>query len=817
MGPRALRNFLAPLVFPFLLGIPSPLSAQGEIPIRAVGPGYLVVRAQVCRQGVKMDRHLLLDLLSPVPLVYFPSEALFLGIREPRGAKVDLEVGDVTLQGVPVFLAKLRLLQEVTRDYATELGEVPVAGILGYGALKKFKLELDPIDETLRLLPQAFQGDLPPKQPDRWILPLVLDQGPPRLRGLLEGKVEGFLYLATGWPHSFLFSGALSRAGLEGKPVKDLKVGEAQLAGIVPFRPMEVESLFYRVPGPLLGGLGWDFLRSFRLVLDGVNKVAVFDRVRHDPFPEEEQAFVLAKARGVEGLREFLAAHSKGPFAVEAAKSVFSFLREEGASGKELEEAGRKWAELTLPPKRAAVYYAVARALLKIRPLPPGTEKILEDGIEASRLAEDKDVAYRIQHLAGRFYLARREYRKARRHLLNAVFGLIHEGPVNLDLGLCWEGLNKPNRAMGAFVRALLDAEKSGPEALGELARLWDRFFGKGSRKGFTQKLVERLEGRTPAFHPPGNAARAKFDPPHRPLVELFSGSDCDPCAGADLAFEGAVSYFGAGAVFLSYHLHVPSPDPLTIPPGIIRARRLRVRGTPTLFVDGRLVLSGGGGTRKAPSLFEKIRAAVEEARARAPKWVLSGEGKVDPKAGLVRGSVRVQGPPCAVQVWLAARRAVYPGMNGIVIHRFVARARLLPPEGVLPDGKGNVSFKADLQEAWQGIRDSLDDLEARLQEKDFHFRWKPDRPDPAELVLVAVVRPPGTSTPAESLLIVPEGAGAAPPASSPSPASRPAPKGKKGGGRMRMIPPKGKLIRKVIRKGVFLPLPSGKKGGMGH
>ncbi len=758
-----------------------------------------------------MDRHLLLDFLSPVPLVYFPSEALFLGIRKPRGAKVDLEVGDATLKGVPVLLAKLRLLQEVTRDYATELGEVPVAGILGYGALKKFKLELDPIDETLRLFPAAFQGDLPPKQPGRWILPLVTDQGPPRLQGILEGKVEGFLYLATGWPHSFLFSGALSRAGLEGKPVHDLKVQDAQLAGIAPFRPMEVENLFYRVPGPLLGGLGWDFLRSFRLVLDGVNKIAVFDRVRHDPFPQEEQDFVLAQAEGAEGLRAFLATHREGPYAVEAAKTLFSLLEREGASGKELEEAGRRWARLAPPPKRAAVFYTVARALLKARPLPPGTEGILQEGIEASRLAEDKEVAYRIQHLAGRFYLARKEYRKARRHLLNAVFGLIHEGPVNLDLGLCWEGLNKPNRAMGAFVRALLDPEKSGPEALGELGRLWDRFFGKGSRKGFTEKLVERLEGRTPTFHPPGNAGKSKYNPPHRPLVELFSGSDCKPCAGADLAFEGAVSFFGAGAVFLCYHLHVPSPDPLTIPAGFARARRLGVRSTPTLFVDGKLVLDGGGGARKAPSLFQKIRAAVEEARSRPPKWVLAGKARLDLKAGRVQGVVHVQGPPCAVQVWLAARRTVYPGANGVVIHGFTARARLLPPEGVLPDGKGNVSFQADLKEAWREIRDSLDDLEAQLQEKDFHFRWKPDRPDPAELVLVVQAFPPGTSTPAESLLLLPEGAGAA------RAASRPAGAGKKSGGTVKMIPLKGKLIRKVIQGGTIRLLPPGKKGGKGH
>ncbi len=761
-----------------------------------------------------MDRHLLLDLLCPVPLVYFPGEALFLGIRRKKGEKVDLEMGDARLKGVPVLLAKLGLLQELTRDYATELGEIPVTGILGYPALAGYKIELDPIDEILRLFPPALQGDPPAGGPERWVLPLVLDQGPPRLEATLAGKVKGFLYLATGSPHSFLFSGALSRAGLEGKAVKDLVAGKAQLAGIVPFRSMEVEDLFYRLPGPLLGGLGWDFLRSFRVVLDGVNRRVLFERVRHEPFPEEEQAFVLAKAGGAGSLRAFLKAHPRSPFAAEAAKDLFLLLKEEAAPAKDLARAGMSWAGLLPPPKRAGVYLQVARALMEFPPYPEEAEGILLEGIRASRLAEEKEAAYRLQHLAGRFYLERKAFRKARRHLLNAVFGLIHEGPVNLDMGRCWEGLGKPGRAMGAYLRALLDPKKSGPEALGRLEGLWDRDFGKGRRLGFTEKLIERLEGRVPAFQAPGKPRAVPFHPPHRPLVELFSGADCDPCAGADLAFEGAAAFFGAGAVFLCHHLHVPSPDPLTIPAGYARARRLGVRGTPTLFVDGELVLDGGGGANKAGSLFQKVREALEKARAGKPRWILSGSGRVLPGGKAVQGKVRVQGPPCRVQVWLAAARLVYPGTNGIVIHRYVSRARLLPRGGVSPGPGGWVSFRADLASKWKEIRDSLQDVEDQLQEKDFHFRWKPDRPDPAELVFVAVVHPPGTSTPGESLLLLPQGLprkekkGASQEGGTGSrPASRP--------GKVRLFRG-GKMIRVLPGGGILKKIP-GKKGGSGH
>lgn len=743
--PRALRwwFFLAVL-----------LAARGaafgkEVPLAAVGPGYLVVRAKVCREGVQMDRHLLLDLMCPVPLIYFQQEALFLGIRAD-GASVDLELGEGTLRAVPVRLARPRLLMTITRDHASELKEVPVAGILGWDAFRGFRLRIDPVAMRLDLLAEAQGGDEPEQVPGRWVVPMETDKGPPRLRGVLEGAVEGLLYLATGDPGSFLMQGALAAAGKTGQAVGRLRVGEAELAGIAPFRPDPVDRLRYRVPGPVLGGLGWDFCRNFRVELDGVNGWAVLDRLRHDPFPEAEQAFLLAEGAGIEGLEKFLAAHPEGPLAARAAAAAFRLRIAAYAPAEKVVEAAERWVRLVMEPERPKACLEGAEALLGLHPVPAEAWALIQRGLEASAAFAERETPARLQHLAGRYWLGRGEFRTARKHLLNAVFMLLHEGPVNLDMGRAWKGLGRHKRAMGAFVRALLDVEHSGPEALGELEALADETTG---RSGLVRELLGRLEGRVEEFQAPGRAPECAGR--RRPLVELFCGTECRPSVGPMLAFGALEAYFQDGATLLTHHLHSPGPDPLVCLAGQQRGGQLGVGETPRLFVDGLAVLDRGGRAREARALFERIEAAVERARAGEPRFRLSGNATLD-SAGRIEGRVAVAGGPCRVFVWLAERAAVYPGGNELCVHRYVSRGLLTSSAGALPGEDGTVGFQGDVGTIWDGLEANLSDLELRLAEQEFAFRWKPGRPDPAELVLVVFVTEEGSPRPLESLLVVP-------------------------------------------------------------
>ena len=94
----------------------------------------------------------------------------------------------------------------------------------------------------------------------------------------------------------------------------------------------------------------------------------------------------------------------------------------------------------------------------------------------------------------------------------------------------------------------------------------------------------------------------------------------------ADIAFDAAVkTYKPADVVFLEYHLHIPGPDPLTNADteGRVKLYAANVRGTPTVFVNGKVVsgkiINGipqglGGGKANGEDRYGQLRQIVDEA-----------------------------------------------------------------------------------------------------------------------------------------------------------------------------------------------------------
>src|SRR5262249_22902479 len=73
-------------------------------------------------------------------------------------------------------------------------------------------------------------------------------------------------------------------------------------------------------------------------------------------------------------------------------------------------------------------------------------------------------------------------------------------------------------------------------------------------------------------------------------LVELFTGTQCRPCVGADIAFDGlGKAYKTSDVVLLQYHVHVPGPDPLTNLDTEARQEYYNEDSTPSLYINGKL------------------------------------------------------------------------------------------------------------------------------------------------------------------------------------------------------------------------------------
>ncbi len=133
-----------------------------------------------------------------------------------------------------------------------------------------------------------------------------------------------------------------------------------------------------------------------------------------------------------------------------------------------------------------------------------------------------------------------------------------------------------------------------------------------GSDSTFTTHMDGRYKQNFPS-HPP--ATRAAIANGHTALVELFTGSGCDPCVAADLALDDALSAYPAQQlVALELDQHIPQPDPLANPDSVARGAYYGVQYTPWLVIDGVSRELGGffGPRGNETKMYDRLAKALD-------------------------------------------------------------------------------------------------------------------------------------------------------------------------------------------------------------
>jgi hypothetical protein len=200
-------------------------------------------------------------------------------------------------------------------------------------------------------------------------------------------------------------------------------------------------------------------------------------------------------------------------------------------------------------------------------------------------------------------------------------------------------------------------------------------------------------------------------------VVELFTGAQCPPCVAADVAFDGAIkTYKPTDVVFIQHHLHIPGPDPLTVPISVDRSEKYYgIQGTPALFVNGSAELPLGGLMQHSEDRYAKLRKAVEE------KLETAAAGKLTLKAERKGDMVEVQaevadlantGEDVRLRFFLVEENIRYVGTNGIRFHHNVVRAMPGGLEGfALKDKTAKQSASVNLADLRKQISDYLNDF----------------------------------------------------------------------------------------------------------
>ena len=242
---------------------------------------------------------------------------------------------------------------------------------------------------------------------------------------------------------------------------------------------------------------------------------------------------------------------------------------------------------------------------------------------------------------------------------------------------------------------------------------------------------------------------------------------------GASLAFSaGLERYRREDYVLLSYHVHIPLPDPMTNPATLARQKFYGVNSSPSYFVDGEA--SGGGGAADgAKSLFEsKIDPMVARHLAEPPEASLKLTAKADGSTVKVRttvSKVTSRSDKLRLQVALVENTVRYSGENGLRFHDMVVRAMAEPPgtaAGTKPEGAaaaksgavpetlgfalkpgqgGTFECTFVLAKAVAEALGHLQDFETNTRKGEYSFRQKMHAIDAGKLSVVAFVQDEAT------------------------------------------------------------------------
>jgi len=220
-------------------------------------------------------------------------------------------------------------------------------------------------------------------------------------------------------------------------------------------------------------------------------------------------------------------------------------------------------------------------------------------------------------------------------------------------------------------------------------------------------------------------------------LLELFTGSACDPCVAADLGLDAVLqTYPRSEVVALSLDQHIPEPDPLANADTTARFEYASGQGTPTARIDG-VSLTGIGGDRKdvekkfktlvkaidadldtpsgvtlqltatlTPAGTVTANADVQVADPKALEKLLAAKSEPEtkdskPKNKIVPapGAPAVEASKLVLNFALVQKEVRYSGENGIRFHSMVVRSIAKPsPDGfsVASAGHSGAAFTFD-------------------------------------------------------------------------------------------------------------------------
>jgi tetratricopeptide (TPR) repeat protein len=401
--------------------------------------------------------------------------------------------------------------------------------------------------------------------------------------------------------------------------------------------------------------------------------------------------------------------------------------------------------------QRLEIYNTIADRLMTAEVMLDKALELSEKAVAGATERTPPDIRGTYLTTKGQVLYKRKAYEQAEAVLLQAVdlYGNDSSGEASFFLGRIYEARGQFDAALQAYMRAAALSMTS--ETRSALESAYRKKNGTLDGIDETLDAVYRMR---PKLFDPGRYSRAGSDPEARVvLAELFTGAECGPCAAADLAFDGIGERYDRNTVaVLSYHLHVPGPDPMTNPDTQNRAAYYQARGTPITIIDGTDGQSGGGGASLSPKLFEIYKAKIESRIGQKPaarfsnltlrrdgeEITVSGRVSLPSEGGGSNGSAKLR-------LALVQDGVRYTGSNGVRFHDFVVRKFLGSVDGIAVQPGSNefrqTALVGDIADELQQYVAAYEKERSERLQSDFRFAGYTSKMKPEQVAVVAFVQ----------------------------------------------------------------------------
>jgi len=230
-----------------------------------------------------------------------------------------------------------------------------------------------------------------------------------------------------------------------------------------------------------------------------------------------------------------------------------------------------------------------------------------------------------------------------------------------------YDKMDKAKEAYEAYLTATVENYE---DAAARAKALYIKINGKAD--GFEAQLEAKLK--SIPYHPETFKVSAEWKG-KTVLAELFTGSECPPCVGTDLGFDGLIEAYPAKYLaVLEYHLPIPRPDPMMNPAAKIRQDYYGVNSTPTVVIDGDKKMIGGGNRSMAEGKFKEYKTEIDARVNDAPFVSLKAKATRAGDTVNVEYEIDKPAPGAEYRIVLVQAEEKYKGSNGLQFHKLVVR-----------------------------------------------------------------------------------------------------------------------------------------------